>query len=383
MNMVARQVMISIGVLILVGCGEQGQITDIFATRPLATMQNIAEGRGGMSIGKDQWEVAICRIPLGVSDPRFEPIPERLSASSADIVAQLEPVREYFGRWSHRLYEPIFIAVADVAITAEQDADSCVEQALDRSDPETTGVMIIADAQHSAVTVGGWGRPGNRCVTTCSAGETRRAVYVGAADFMAQWNDDPPLDLIEHEIGHALDWPHSSTSANNFGLGIYDSDVDVMSDSAAPRRIDASVRHAPGVIAIDLLLAGWIDDSSVVVVHRDFSVPLNIELLATNTAASIGGRRLVIIEQDDRHFLTVELMAATGDNAHLGHDRVVIHAIEVAGVAGFERQQTIVARDVRIGSTWSNDSLTVSIESISTRHGVHHANVDIEPRSVG
>ena len=377
MNMVPRSVMISIGLIIMGSCGGQRQVTDIFATRALANMQNTADRLGDVSNGKDRWEVAICRIPLGVSDPRFEPIPDRLQASSADIVAQLEPVQQYFWRWSQQRYEPIFIAAADVAITAVQDADSCVEQALDRSDPATNGVLIIADARHSAVAVGGWGRPGNNCVSKCSARETRRAVYVGAADFMAQWNNDPPLDLIEHEIGHALDWPHSSTSANNFGNGVYDSAVDLMSDSAAPRRIEASVRHAPGVLAINLLMAGWIDDSSVVVLDRESPISLKTELVATHTLASIEGRRLAIIEQDDQHFYTVELIAATGDNAHLSYDRVVIHAIEVTGEAGFERQQTVVTSDMRVGARWSSDDVTVSIESISTRNGVHVALIEI------
>ena len=73
------------------------------------------------------------------------------------------------------------------------------------------------------------------------------------------------MDLIEHEIGHALGWPHSGYDASL--TEPTQSALDVMSNSAAPR--DASTRTAathPDTLAINRLEAGWLPGSAVAVV---------------------------------------------------------------------------------------------------------------------
>jgi len=190
------------------------------------------------TMGDDPWEVVVCHVPVDTTDPMYEPIPDRLELSADELIAQMTPVVGYFERWSQGRYRPVFAAGPEVTVPAAEGGSdaSCVDAAIAGSSADVRGVLVVADAQHTAVAVGGWGRPGAPCAAEkCPARETGRAVYVGAADFMPYWQGDPPLDLIEHEMGHALGWPHSSTSADSFGQGVYDSVIDVMSNTCTSR----------------------------------------------------------------------------------------------------------------------------------------------------
>lgn len=365
------------GVLVvatLAGCGHEQQVTGNFDSELLTTMMQTESKFGDIALGSDAWEVVICQIPRDTTDPIFEPGNERLNLSSADIVNELGPVVDYFIRWSNGRYSPKFTAVNGVSISADEKSDVCVDRALDQSLDSTRGVLVIANAQHTETAVGGWGRPGSPCVKSCSARLTRRAVYVGASDFMPYWKGHPPLDLIEHEMGHALDWPHSSTSVDNFGNGVYDSAVDVMSNSAAPRDVDADVRNAPGTLGINMYLAGWLDDRNVAFVDNG---TMSFELVATNTELVVDGLRLVLVPLNNSTVISVEVIGATGDNRHLLHDRVVIHQIEVVGMNGFERRQTVLDADLQVGKSWSNGKVAITVKQLVTTNLVTTAKIEV------
>lgn len=286
----------------------------------------------------DVWEVALCEVPADVEAGLYAPFEERLEIDAAEIVDRLGPVSDYFARWSQGAYSIEWRVAAPVDLDSSGDPMSCVDQALDASADDTRGVLVVADAQHDTDQIGGWGRPGSSCEQPCSARTSRRAVYVGASDFMPQWDDDSPLDLVQHELGHALDWPHSA-SADGFDErsgnddSVYDSPFDVMSDSAAPRAVDPARRGAPGVLAVNLHSVGWLGRSEIEFVHPNRH-PIGewhdaTRLVSTDSSGG-DGSRLMVIPVGDGRFITVELVAARDDNDHLRSSGVLIHLVEPA-----------------------------------------------------
>jgi hypothetical protein len=365
------------GVLVIAAitsCGHEPLVTGNFESDALEAMIRTESQFGDIALGVDPWEVVMCQIPRDTTDPIFAPDNERLNLSSTDIVDELSPVVDYFLRWSGGRYSPRFIAAEGVSVLADEKSDLCVERALDQASDTTRGVLVIANAQHTATAVGGWGRPGAPCVQNCSARLTRRAVYVGASDFMPFWKGDPPLDLIQHELGHALDWPHSSTSVDNFGSGVYDSDADVMSNSAAPRDFNSEVRNAPGPLAINMYLARWLDDRTIEVIEKGTKA---INLVATNTDPAIDGLRLILVPMDVQTVISVEVLAATGDNQHLLSDRVVIHQVDLAGETGFERRQTVLDADLQDNESWSNGTIEIAVTQVMKTNSITTASIQV------
>jgi hypothetical protein len=365
------------GVLVITAitsCGHEPQVTGNFESDALEAMIRMESQFGDIALGADPWEVVMCQIPRDTTDPIFAPDNERLNLSSADIVDELSPVVDYFLRWSGGRYSPRFIAAEGVSVLADEKSDLCVERALDQASGTTRGVLVIANAQHTATAVGGWGRPGAPCVQNCSARLTRRAVYVGASDFMPFWKGDPPLDLIQHELGHALDWPHSSTSVDNFGSGVYDSDVDLMSNSAAPRDFNSEARNAPGPLAINMYLAQWLDDRNIEVIEKGTKA---INLVATNTDPAIDGLRLILVPMDVQTVISVEVLAATGDNQHLLSDRVVIHQVDLEGETGFERRQTVLDADLQDNESWSNGTIEIAVTQVMKTNSITTASIQV------
>ena len=358
-------------------CGRSSLSLGVTDVEALIKIGIIADSYGEMTLGVDPWEVVVCHIPIFTSDEIFEPSLERMSLSSSEIVKRLSPVVSYFKRHSYGRYQPLFSAGQDVTISDTETSDDCAERALDQSGPEVRGVMVVADAEHGADEFGGWGTPGIGCNKSCSASDTRRSVYVGAGDFMDYWNGDSPLDLVEHEIGHALDWPHSTTSMSNSGQELYDSALDVMSDSSAPRMVISTKRHGPGTLAINLYAARWFNDEHLQILDTSRRVNTKVQLLATDTDLSITGTRFVVIADGVNSFLTVELMAARGDNAHLKLDAVVIHRITVTGTSGVDRQQIVIDGDMQDGDKWTKDGLNVEVLSIDSDDGEITAEIEM------
>ncbi len=283
----------------------------------------------------DVWAVAVCRVPSDVSNPLYAPLADRLDLSSAEIVDRLSPVSDYFVRWSRGRYTIEWRAAAPVDLGPDGDPMSCVDRAAAESSDEVTGVLVIADAQHGDDQIGGWGRRGTPCDQPCPVSQSGRSVYVGASDFMPQWNGNSPLDLIEHEIGHALGWPHSATDGGfSNGGHVYDSPFDLMSNSAAPREADEDRRGAPGVLAANLYAAGWLTSGETVVVDPErYGVSEwhdAAQLASTDSSGDGSQPRLVVVPLSDERFVTLELIAARGDNAHLTMTGLVVHLVESA-----------------------------------------------------
>lgn len=330
--------------------------------------------------GSDVWEVAVCRIPEDHDEVLYDMSGIRLAASAHEIVDQLGPVSEYFSRWSNGRYLVEFVASQRDVLPEFGSAEQCIDRALEQSSSEASGVLVVADAQHRDDVGGGWGRQGQHCVSSCSLEDSKRAVYLGAADFVL---DPPiPLDLIEHELGHALGWPHSRRDLD------YDSGLDVMSDSSAGRRVNPSRVHAPGVLAINRYLSGWTDNEPILV---DFPSSTEFQLVDTSFA---------VIGSSASSVLTVEVIVNSGENDHLGSPGVAVHLVAwgpdvcsdpvsipgaSAGIcAGVSRSHRLVAPDSsRDGLMHAGDRIevagtTVLVESITENEGTFTARIGVD-----
>ena len=270
------------------------------------------------SLGTDRLGVWVCHVPVGTTDPIYNPVDFRLSLNVETVTAQLaKHVTPYFDTLSNGNYHPEFVAGGEVSIAVNESNRDCVNKAQKQSGPDIDGLVVIADAEHAENQHGGWGRPGEPCKVdaACPASVSGRAAYIGASDFHPDWGSTPAVDLLEHEIGHTLGFPHSG------GGDGYTSAIDVMSNSAAPRDVDGSRRNGPGTIAVNRIAAGWMPLSALRVVVE----PGSYGLVASSAAS---GQRILVLPLDHYHFLTVEALDNTGFDKHLPHPGVVVHEID-------------------------------------------------------
>ncbi len=275
-----------------------------------------------MSNGDDPWAVLVCHVPADTQSVVYAGLPLRMPLQPEALAALFNTkVTAYFDTLSRGAYRPSFVAGGEVRIGAADEPQACVDLALESAGDQARGVIVVADAEHNEGQPGGFGNPGDGCSNSpCTAATSRRSVYVGASDFSTDWGDQPPMDLVEHEIGHALGWPHSgydeSWSEPNR------SSLDVMSNSAAPRDVNPARRDAPDTLAVNRLAAGWLPTSAVAVVPASGGT---VTLAASNGST---GTRLAVIELDDRRFITIELLVAEGFDDHLPASGVAIHLVD-------------------------------------------------------
>jgi hypothetical protein len=307
-----------IGFLGLVGCGH----ATVSLPPTVQAVVDVGTQTRWMTSGDDPWEVFVCHVPVNAKARVFAGLPLRLSLKPDTLSRILNSkVSAYFQRLSRDVYRPHFSPAGEVTIAATDEPQECVDLALAASSEHAHGVLVVADAEHNATQPGGFANPGSACATPpCSAVETRRSVYVGAADFDPQWGDQPPMDLIEHEMGHALGWPHSGYDESQAEPNR--SALDVMSNSASPRDVDPERRDAPDTLAINRLAAGWLSTSAVTVIPASGAT---ITLAPSNGSS---GTRLAVVELDDHRFITIELLIAEGFDDHLPASGVAVHLIE-------------------------------------------------------
>jgi len=89
------------------------------------------------------------------------------------------------------------------------------------------------------------------------------------------------------------------------------------------------------------------------------------------------GTRFVVVADGVNSFLTIELIAARGDNAHLKLDAVVIHRITVTGTSGVDRQQIVIDGDLHEGQKWAANGNSVKVLSIDSDDGEITAEIEM------
>jgi hypothetical protein len=277
------------------------------------------------SHGEDRFEVWICHVPSNTTAPIYGGLPLRRPLTAARV-AQLvgATVTPYFESVSHGAYRPTFVVGGDVTMGTTDGPQACVDRAIARSSPHTRAVLAVADAEHGPGQQGGFGDAGVVGAPAGPVTATHRAAYVGASDFNPSWGDRPPMDLVEHEVGHTLGWVHSGTTGGTPEQ--YLSALDVMSDSASPRSSDPNTRDAPDTLALDRMISGWLPRDAIRVAQRTTTLHLS-------PSTGSEGLRLLVLAVDNSSFLAVEYLTASGHDAHLPHAGVAVHRIQVQDVA--------------------------------------------------
>ncbi|MEO6122758.1 MAG: hypothetical protein ABIR32_03550 [Ilumatobacteraceae bacterium] len=385
---------ISLGAGSISACGTGEPSPTIGIDRAPAGLQRIVGNRPAAAT--EFSEVFVCAAPPDTTDPNFGDLPLRLSLDPAAIAAQMnDNVTPYFEQLSNEHYRPTFVGGQTLTMTKDETHDQCVERAIDASSVDTAVVMVVANAENVAGAAGGWGRPGEPCrFGFCPAAQTRRALFVGASDFHPDWGAIPLLDLIEHEIGHTLDLPHSGDG--NLTENQHASALDVMSNSAAPREMAEAANGTPtdrsterkngqDTLAIDRLSLGWLplDDVAIVSEHGgEFNLSPSFD---TN-----GLRMLVLPDEDNGEvFLTVEHLAATGFDDFLPESGLTVHRIDQRPTAcdrattdpspctGVSRAQIALGSpdphtDLldQVGDSWNLDGWTITVRSTGALLGV-------------
>ena len=288
---------------------------------PLSDVLAHAAAWRWFTTGDDRIEVWVCHVPLDSTAAIYAGMQLRQPLTPKGVAAVMtRQVTPYFDELSHGQYHPVFVAGGEVDMASSDEPQACVDEAVAGAATDTNAVFAVADAEHGDTQPGGFGSVGEQCDTPpCAVGVTGRAAYIGASDFHPDWGDLKPMDLAEHEVGHTLGWMHSGVETT----GQYLSALDVMSNSAAPRDVDPDRRTAPDTLALNRLLAGWLQIESV------WAAPAGGGTVTLAPSMSQASTRLAVVAIDATHFLTVELLTADGFDAHLPGDGIAVHRVEV------------------------------------------------------
>jgi hypothetical protein len=289
---------------------------------PLSTLLGATTADRQLAAGDDDWQVWVCHVPLDSTAAIYEGMQQRLDLTPQGVAGILQQrVTPYFETISHGAYRPVFSAGGTIDMGTSDQPQACLDRAIAAAPTSAKGVFAVADAEHGADQPGGFGSPGKPCdLGQCSVASTRRAAYVGASDFHPDWGDRPPMDLVEHELGHALGWVHSGYDPA--ASPPYQSALDLMSNSAAPRDVDPERRDGPDVLALSRITSGWIPTVDIAV------VPPAGGTVNLQPSTGAGGTRVAVVGLSDTEFLTVEVLTDSGFDAHLPASGVAVHRVQ-------------------------------------------------------
>jgi hypothetical protein len=294
--------------------------SDPYAADPLRLVPFTDTVQQAYTHGTDTWEVWECHVP-GWSD-------------SFDLVAVVNAlntrVSPYFNWLSGGRYHTAFsvggevtsndVVSPDISNQEQFRVPGC-EAAVAASTSGTANGVLIAIAGGFNE---GYGTAGAVCpedpfvgCATTYPDNSRIAVVGAAAVALVPPFSEPQYVTVAHEIGHALNWPHTYGGLNTLPGGTidqYDNPMDVMSGEAV-------VGNPVGTIAYNRYAAGWIDTNEVTI-HRSET--------ATYTLSAIGtpGTQMLVIPIETGHFYTLDARRLKEFDAGLPKAGVEVYEVD-------------------------------------------------------
>lgn len=303
----------------------------------------------GYSLGSDVIEVFVCDVPDGE-------VTVDLSAAVAAINAQLQP---YFTWLSGGAYLPAFVPGGTVTASGPSGwpesvafQGECEDLAASASSGSAEGALVIVDANYSGgyATAGVVCEPVEDCPLTYPL--NGRVMVVGAATVVPTAElPDARLSTIAHELGHAIDFPHSFGGLTLFANGSvyeYDNPNDIMSGGSITN-LDV------GTIALNRYAAGWL--TSGVSFHRGGDEGY--------TLATIGraGSQLLVLPTDTQGLFTViDVREAESYDSGLGAEGVEVYRID----------QRSSACLTSAPACWGADRRTAPVPAVDDPEGLAH-----------
>ena len=272
------------------------------------------------SQGTDTWEVWICSVPDRAPTLSGQSVVNSLNA-------QITP---YFEWLSGSRYRPVFTLGGAVTSTQplqfgepeEPFATDCQTKVRVASSGGANGALIVVDAPFDA----GYGTAGGVCpeppfsgCTPQYPGNFREVVVAAATVSTVSPFTGPQWITVAHEMGHALNMPHSYTGLtvdpSDGSINRYDNAMDVMSGAV----------HTNGPIgthAYNRYAAGWIDPAQVRVHQSGIA---DYQLAAIGSA---GTAMVVLPSLDPGRFFVLDARRRSSFDTTLPTSGVEIHEID-------------------------------------------------------
>jgi hypothetical protein len=274
------------------------------------------------SVGTDTIATYVCRVPLSTTDSYYRQYgADRLVISPADVsnLGNTE-VAPFFRSMSRGRYQTNFIPAGFIDLNNTDGPSDCFFKAARITGAPFTNMVVSDNAGNiNENFIWGFGsggkvssdasRHGLHLINPPSA--TLRGSFVTGTSIVA-WRHP---EMMTHEVGHTLLWPHSHRSARNE----YDNPLDLM--SGAQCSLNGGRRRCR-TLAYNRLTAGWINDNEVDM-HRS----------GTRTVTLVGPDQngialLAALSGDPNLFVTLEARPGSGPDAGLESPGVAIHVID-------------------------------------------------------
>jgi hypothetical protein len=334
--------------------------------------------------GTDRIAVWVCDVPATTTNPQYAQVgPTRLAVDPQQVADWArQNVSTWFTHSSKNRYRVEFTALGRIALSNTDDPNDCLDKAVDMTGSPYTNVFVTDTSTRGD----GFGSPGliyqsdalnvDRLVESPSV--TGRGLWIGGSSIAVSSTTFPAPDILVHEIGHTLHWPHSF-----IGPYEYDNDVDVMSgrDTYRCKRSTGTGTYSwpcnpQQTLAFNRFAAGWIDDSQVYV-HAGGNATVVLDAPATTGMQMIAA----VSAPQTSVMLTLEARPLVGEDQYLAVEGVVAMIVDQRATAcdfSFgrpctsterrHRQAVVNAADefahvLKVGTTTTIDGVTVTVSA--------------------